>query len=216
MSGYLSLLVLSIAIGLDGVSVGLTYGLRKMKIPFLSLCVIGLCSFFAVFLVMSVGISLMEWLSAPTSQKIGASVLIFLGVITLWRTLTMKAQNHEQSHPEITEEKPISQIKVFGIIIQILRDPSYADSDRSGHITGWEAVMLGIALSLDAFGAGMSFALLGYPPFLTSILVAVMSSALLFTGTIIGERCEQIKWFRRLTWLPPVLLICIGLLKGVS
>lgn len=216
MSEYLSLLVLSIAIGLDGVSVGLAYGLRKTKIPVLSLFVIGLCSFIVVFSVMSAGITILEWLSPPTSQKIGASVLIFIGVITLWRTLTTRSQGHQPIKPENKEEKPISQIKVFGIIIQILRDPSYADSDRSGHITGWEAVLLGLALSLDAFGAGMSFALLGYPPLFTSALVAVTSSLLLFTGTVIGERCEKMKWFRSLTWLPPVLLICIGLLKGVS
>ncbi|TGU73590.1 sporulation membrane protein YtaF, partial [Mesorhizobium sp. M00.F.Ca.ET.186.01.1.1] len=36
MSGWLALLLVSLAISMDSVSVGLTYGLRNMKMPFLS------------------------------------------------------------------------------------------------------------------------------------------------------------------------------------
>ncbi len=216
MSGWMSLLILSVAIGLDGLSVGITYGLRRMNIPFQSLCVIGFCSLVVVFSVMTIGRSFLSWITPAMSQKLGASILIFIGFVTLWRMQISKAKGDLPGKNDSEVEQPISQIRIFGLIIQILRDPSYADSDRSGHISGWEAVMLGMALSLDAFGAGISFALLGYPPLLTSIFVAVTSAFLLFAGIMLGKRFEKISWFQNLSWLPPIMLICIGLLKGVS
>lgn len=217
MGGWISLLVLSVAIGLDGVSVGITYGLRRMHIPFPSLCVIGFCSMAVVYSVMSIGNTLLRWVTPAMSQKLGASILILIGFLTLWRMWFPKEKKEElPGKNEQANEQPISQIRIFGWIIQILRDPSHADSDRSGHISGWEAVMLGLALSLDAFGAGISFALLGYPPLLTSSFVAVTSALLLFSGMVLGKRFEKFRWFQSLSWLPPVMLICIGLFKGVS
>ena len=39
-----------------------------------------------------------------------------------------------------------------------------ADIDKSGVINGIEAVLLGFALSIDAFGAGIGAAILGFSP----------------------------------------------------
>ncbi|MGD8190587.1 sporulation membrane protein YtaF [Brevibacillus ginsengisoli] len=217
MGGWISLLILSVAIGLDGLSVGVTYGLRRMNIPLHSLCVIGFCSMTVVFSVMTVGNTFLHWITPAMSQKLGASILILIGFITLWRMYFSKDKKEElPGTKKQPSEHPMTQIRIFGLIIQILRDPSYADSDQSGHISGWEAVTLGLALSLDAFGAGISFALLGYPPLLTASFVAVTSAFLLFFGLMLGRRFEKFRWFQSLTWLPPVMLICIGLLKGVS
>ncbi|MCK9906790.1 manganese efflux pump, partial [Frankia sp. Cpl3] len=101
----------------------------------------------------------------------------------------------------------ITQFHLFGLIIQILRDPERADADKSGHIVGWEAVMLGLALSLDAFGAGISLTLLGYAPLLVSSCVAITSAGLLYTGVCIGRKADKLGWFSKFTWLPPLLLI---------
>ena len=55
------------------------------------------------------------------------------------------------------------ELRKLGVVIQILRSPSKADMDNSGSISTQEAMWLGIALSLDAFGAGLGAALLGFP-----------------------------------------------------
>ncbi|MDI5788515.1 hypothetical protein PO124_09275 [Bacillus licheniformis] len=54
-------------------------------------------------------------------------------------------------------------MKSLGIVIHILRKPTSADIDKSGIITGIEAFLLGFALSIDAFGAGIGAAALGFP-----------------------------------------------------
>ncbi len=219
VSGWLSLVLVSLAISMDSANVGMTYGLRKMRIPFRSLLVIAGCSFVVVFTVMTVGNSLTVWLTPELSKQIGAGVLIAIGAFTLWRMWLPSGEEHMRGSDRddrFVEQKLISQIRAFGLIIQILRDPSQADADRSGHIMGWEAVMLGLALSLDAFGAGISLTFLGYSPLVVSACVASASAVLLLVGIRVGGRVGQNRWLSRLTWLPPILLICIGLVKSFS
>lgn len=247
MSGWLSLLLVSLAISMDSVSVGLTYGLRNMRMPLLSLIVVSGCSFVVVYGVMLVGSSLTYWLTPEIGKHIGAAVLIIMGLFTLWRLVSPRAKaqaEHDlagesgrsssyetagdmlavsrqdsQSVAVEKQEEPertvLSQFRIFGVMIQILRDPAKADTDRSGHIMGWEAVMLGLALSLDAFGAGISLTFLGYTPLLVAICIAVMGALLLALGLALGRRAGKMKWLTRLTWLPPILLIFIGLVKSL-
>ncbi|WP_312114609.1 manganese efflux pump [Brevibacillus reuszeri] len=247
MSGWLSLLLVSLAISMDSVSVGLTYGLRNMRMPLLSLIVVSGCSFAVVYGVMLVGSSLTSWLTPEIGKHVGAAVLIIMGLFTLWRLISPRARAEaEKASSEETGQIPLgvaagdmlavtgqdshrvgeeksgeaeqtvlSQFRIFGVMIQILRDPAKADADRSGHIMGWEAVMLGLALSLDAFGAGISLTFLGYTPFLVAICIAVMGALLLALGLALGRRAGKMRWLTRLTWLPPILLIFIGLVKSL-
>ncbi|MGF9909874.1 sporulation membrane protein YtaF [Brevibacillus porteri] len=230
MSGWLALLLVSLAISMDSVSVGLTYGLRNMRMPFLSLVVVSGCSFAVVYGVMLVGSSLTEWLTPEIGKYIGAAVLILMGLFTLWRLIATRSGKETQESTAASsgavvaaekqeEQEPIvllSQFRIFGVMIQILKDPSKADADRSGHIMGWEAVMLGLALSLDAFGAGISLTFLGYSPLLVALCIAVMSALLLVVGIALGRRAGKASWLTRLTWLPPILLICIGVAKSLK
>ncbi|MFA4136758.1 MULTISPECIES: sporulation membrane protein YtaF [unclassified Brevibacillus] len=230
MSGWLALLLVSLAISMDSVSVGLTYGLRNMRMPFLSLVVVSGCSFAVVYGVMLVGSSLTEWLTPEIGTYIGAAVLILMGLFTLWRLIATRSGTEVQESTATSnnavvaaekqeEQEPIvllSQFRIFGVMIQILKDPSKADADRSGHIMGWEAVMLGLALSLDAFGAGISLTFLGYSPLLVALCIAVMSALLLVVGIALGSRAGKASWLTRLTWLPPILLICIGVAKSLK
>ncbi|MFG0213368.1 sporulation membrane protein YtaF [Brevibacillus porteri] len=231
MSGMLALLLVSLAISMDSVSVGLTYGLRNMRMPFLSLVVVSGCSFAVVYGVMLVGSSLTEWLTPEIGKSIGAAVLILMGLFTLWRLIATRSGTEAQEEStaessgavvaaeEQEEQEPIvllSQFRIFGVMIQILKDPSKADADRSGHIMGWEAVMLGLALSLDAFGAGISLTFLGYSPLIVALCIAVMGAVLLVVGIALGRRAGKASWLTRLTWLPPILLICIGVAKSLK
>src|SRR3712207_4419325 len=114
MGGWISLLILSVAIGLDGLSVGITYGLRRMTIPFHSLCVIGFCSMAVVFSVMTLGNTLLNWVTPAMSQKLGASILILIGFITLWRMRFSKVKKEELPGKNVEPtEQPMTQIRIF-------------------------------------------------------------------------------------------------------
>ena len=113
------------------------------------------------------------------------------------------------------EEKFIMNVEIrsLGIVIQILRKPTMADFDRSGTITGMEAVFLGVALSLDAFGAGVSAALLNYSVTFTTFLVCLLSFCFLFGGLKVGKVFGKYKWLKKYSFLPGIMLIVLGIFK---
>lgn len=76
-----------------------------------------------------------------------------------------------------------------------------------------EAMILGIALSLDAFGAGLGAALLGFSPWSTSLMIAVFSGTFLLMGMKTGLRLSGSYWMKHAAALPAILLIVMGIMK---
>lgn len=74
---YTGMLLLVIAVSLDGFSVGITYGMRQIKVPLLSLFVIMFCSGLIVFLSMEVGDFLRSFISPRGASMLGGGILIF-------------------------------------------------------------------------------------------------------------------------------------------
>lgn len=88
-----------------------------------------------------------------------------------------------------------------------------ADFDKSGHISSIEAVFLGLALSLDAFGAGIGAALIDLPPMLFPIVVTIASMCFVLVGIHIGKMIKNTSWIKSIAFLPGLALILIGLFK---
>jgi len=107
------------------------------------------------------------------------------------------------------------EIRSFGLVIEILKHPAAADVDRSGTISPGEAAVLGVALSLDAFGAGLGAALIGLSPWVTPAAIGFSSGFFLMAGLTAGARMSGFAWMRRLIFLPGMILIAMGILKLV-
>jgi putative sporulation protein YtaF len=210
MTQMISLFILALAVSLDSFSVGFTYGLRKMKIPFKSIIIIATCSAISLLIASGVGHILGEILSPSITDKIGGFILILLGAWVLYQFF-----RPEKNKELVSIEKTIVnfEIKSLGIVINILRKPMSADFDLSGTITGIEAFMLGVALSLDAFGAGVGAAMLGFSPLYLAATVAIMSSLFVMMGIKSGSFFSQSNWVQKFTFIPGVLLIIIGVWK---
>ena len=210
MVQYFSLILLAFAVSLDSFSVGFTYGLRKMQIPFKSILVIACCSAITLLAAMGVGNSIATFLSPAIADKIGGLVLVLIGGWVLYQFFRPSSQSNVRP-----EEKTLVnfEIKSLGLVIHILRRPMAADFDKSGTITGIEAFLLGLALSLDAFGAGIGAALLGYSPWMMAILVALMSSVFVWSGMMCGRVFSEIRWIKKCSFLPGLVLILIGIWK---
>jgi putative sporulation protein YtaF len=209
MSQTITLLLLAFAVSLDSFSTGLTYGLRKIVIPFKSISIISICSATTLLVAMLVGQTIQTFISPEVAGRFGGLILILLGAFVLYQFF------RPEKEVGLEEEKTLInfEIKSIGLVIQILRRPLTADFDKSGTITGIEAFMLGIALSLDAFGAGIGAALLSYSPIVLALAVMVMSFLFLSGGLKMGRFFSHIKWIQQVSFLPGVLLILIGVLR---
>jgi putative sporulation protein YtaF len=210
MANAFSIILLAVAVSLDSFSVGFTYGLRKMRIPFRSIAIIACCSALTLTISMLLGRLLQQFLSPVFAEKMGGIILIILGVWVIYQFFRSEKEKDILPHEKVIINL---EIKSLGLVIHILKKPMSADFDKSGTITGVEAIMLGLALSLDAFGAGIGASMLGYSPGYLALAVALLSSLLVFLGIKLGSYLSQITWLQRVSFLPGILLIIIGVWK---
>ena len=140
---------------------GVTYGLRKTRIPPLSVLIISLCSGLVLGASMQAGALLQRFLSPSVASVIGAAILILLGLWSLYQQvrrkasqmrpvsskdiskslMETKASDHQvKSRREVNTAGQVNlqravfslEIPKVGVVIQILRSPSKADLDDSG------------------------------------------------------------------------------------
>jgi putative sporulation protein YtaF len=181
-----------------------------MRIPFKSIAIIACCSALTLTIAMLIGHLLQQVVSSEFAGKMGGVILIILGVWVIYQFFRPEKEKDILPHEKVIINL---EIKSLGLVIHILKKPMSADFDKSGTITGVEAIMLGLALSLDSFGAGIGAAMLGYSPGYLALAVALLSSLLVFLGIKLGSYLSQITWLQRFTFLPGILLIIIGVWK---
>jgi putative sporulation protein YtaF len=215
MVNMLSLILLACALSLDSCSVGFTYGLRKVKIPMKSIITIAICSGIILMTSMGIGHAVTNFFSPIIAKRIGGFVLVCIGLWVLYQFYrSHKGVNSVNEEKNDSEDTIINfEIEVLGIVVKILKKPTAADLDRSGSINGLEAMLLGFALSLDAFGAGIGASMLGFSPLLTAAVTSTASALFLLFGMKLGNVLSQNSWLQKLTFLPGVFLILLGLMK---
>lgn len=190
------LLFIVFAVSLDGFTVGITYGLRKISITFFTCVIIMTCSGLVVFGAMTAGNILSQLISPTQASYIGGIIFICLGLFlsfSVFRSRSRRKKLKERSYASFID------------------NPTIVDADESGTLSIHEAFVLGIALALDAFGAGIAAAMLGFPVMVTTLLIALASGLFVYTGFKLGHRLAHIPWINDITYIPPLLLIGIGL-----
>lgn len=108
-------------------------------------------------------------------------------------------------------------IRFLGITIQIIRDPNNSDFDHSNNIDTKEALFLGIALSLDTIGIGISSSMLEINYFFLPLFVSIFELFFLSFGSFLGRRIKNISNVPENIWsiLASFLLIFIGITKFI-
>ncbi len=203
---YMGLLFLVSAVSMDGFVVGMTYGLRNIRVPFPAICIIMICSGTVVFLAMTIGTAFRSVISPDFTSKIGGVILICIGLFSIWNSLRSRRDLSAEEMAEDTSKKT----NFTSNISSVISTPSKADINQSGRISMSEALLLGVALSMDAFGAGFGASMLGYTALMTTIFIAFMSGAFLFAGIHVGAIFAQYSIMRKLVYVPAAILIAIG------
>ncbi|MBM7624621.1 sporulation membrane protein YtaF [Sporohalobacter salinus] len=216
----ISILLLALAISFDGLVVGITYGLRKIKIPLLSLIIISLTSAISVLVSMLFGQLITNFLSIKITKVLGGSILILVGIWILYQSVRQilidkTASSNISVNDNSASDQPLFDLKIksLGIVIKILKEPVKADFDYSGIISKKEAVFLGFALALDGFGAGIGAAMTGFSPVFTAIIAGVVILGCLSLGLYLGGKYNLKETDYRIALLPGLLLIILGIVK---
>lgn len=203
-------LLTGLALSMDGFTAGIAYGCRKIRLPLASSLVITLASLSAVSISMAFGRGLSAVLPGGIAVKLGALLLIALGFYNL-----MQACRQRINNLPVNEEEPLLtlSIKTLGIIIQILKEPASADFDSSGEIGLKEAFFLGLALALDAFGAGIGLAMTGLNILYTTLSVGVVQLVLVNGGICLGKSLKAERYQNVAAIIPGFIILGIGFSK---
>lgn len=215
------LLILAISLSVDALGAGVVYGMRKIKIPLISKIIISLFSIAYSALALFVGKTIAVCLPPFASKLIGVSILLAMGfwiMIQSYRKPKTTKDTHSIPAPLATKQSEKTLIRIaiksLGITVQVVRNPYEVDMDRSGIIDPMEAFVLGLALSVDAIGAGIGSAMAGYYGISVPFLVGLFQIVFLYIGSRIGA--IVLDWpihEKVLTFTPGLLLILLAILR---
>jgi putative sporulation protein YtaF len=200
------LLTLIFALSLDGLLVGVAYSLRQIKLPFLAYFLVGLTTSALMGLAALAGGALRTQIGPADGKLLGGYLLLGVG---LWQL----AQSWQQKlASRTTDQIALFRLKPLGLVVQILRDPEVADLNFSGSIDFREALLLGVALGLDALGAGFAAAL-SHLSMWAIPLTGICAMAMLALGSVLGKLLESVGVTRWGWAAPGLILIVLGLLQ---
>lgn len=202
------IVLLALALSIDCLGAGVSYGLQKIMLPWYGILIICCCSGTVLAGSMLLGGWLEQFIAPGLVRLLGAGLLVGLGLYMLGKSVQELVQAED-------EQQALFQWKIarLGIMVQILKEPRRADLDRSGKISSREALWLGLALSLDSCGAGIGMALMGYSPLWTSVCTAASACLFLSAGLYLGEHLGERLSYKKIKLLPGCLLVVIGLLR---
>lgn len=203
--------ILSIAVSLDALGVGLAYGMKKIKIPMKYKLMMAAFSILYTGIAVSIGNIIVKFLPPIVTNFIGSLILAGMGVWLLLQGVFKKTEEETETIPEC---KTVFEwmIKSLGITIQITRNPVSGDVDRSGYIDLKESLLIGAALSLDILGVGLGCAMIGLNIWLIPFTVAAAQLLFLSSGLYLGKLLAK----RRMRWLdfaPGIILIVIAIMR---
>jgi len=174
-----SALVFAIVVSIDNFTVGIAYGVKRIKIRLSSNLLIGLISSFGTLLSMVLGLAIIKAISAKTANLIGCVILLTLGIYFLVDFFKKKFK--------------IQSLKLqfkhdFSVYQALLNYPEIADVDKSGSLEVKESTMLAFALTLNNFGLGLGVGITGINIFEATILTFIISIISISLGYTVGQK----------------------------
>ncbi|MCR4403620.1 MAG: sporulation membrane protein YtaF [Firmicutes bacterium] len=213
----LAVLLFAVAVSIDGFAAGVAEGLRGIRVPFGSLVAMNVVSAAVVFVSVGCGRAISGFLTPVAGRLIGGVTLMALGAWTLFRRrapgsapAALDARRARTRTPSGWRGR-VAEPLVF--VTAVLEEPARADLDSSGTITSLEALLLGLALALDALTVGFGAGMAGLPTALTPLVACVTQTVFVSAGISLGRRVKTSAVAPGLEKVPGGLLILLGLMR---
>jgi len=201
-----SALFLGFAANLDNLGVGISYGVQKIRVPFLSNFSIALLSGIVVAISVLTGHLLSRYIAV--AGELGALMIVAIGI---W-VMVHKISTSNSLPAAIPVMKTYSvPIKALSLVVQITKEPSVADFDANGFISTKEAMLLGLTLSFNCIATGVGAGLTGIDPLSSGISVFIFSMISISVGYLIGWKTASDRFEHLSQVVSGVVLIIIGI-----
>lgn len=201
------ILIISAA-SMDAFAASLSYGISKIKIPAKSKAAISIVCTLFLTLAFIVSYFARGFISYRVTAAASFLILFFIGSEKLFDFfLKSKIRKSKALSANIT-----FRIMDLRFLLMVYCDNTKADADGSNTLSIKEAALLGCALSLDGFAAGIGIGLTNVNyPLLICFSLAVNLAAV-FTGELIGKHSAK-KAGHDMSWISGAVLITLAILK---
>jgi putative sporulation protein YtaF len=181
-----TILLLSLSSNLDNIGVGVSYGVRKINIPFTSNLLIASVTSCGTLLSVLLGQSIYLFISPEMAALLGGGIIIAAGIWVIFQEKVMHRGQEPLEKKELVAESGLPRFG-FRQIVSILDNPIIADWDFSGHIDLREAVALSLGLTINNIPNGVGAGMLGLSPILLTISVFLFSIMTIWIGISGGQ-----------------------------
>lgn len=205
--GLFYVILLSVGVSIDAMAAGTAYGLKNIRMPLISLTVIGIITgLFTIGAMLSAQL-FAESINSSLVAVIGAVLLFALGFWNIIVEYLARVTNKNDSKTKKTGNS------LGEGIIDIMAEPEKADSDKSNSISSIEAISLGIALGMDNMIATFAACMLVNLPAYTPLIMAGVQMSLIVVGIQVATYCVPHSVKNGLPYLPGVVLMILGLTR---
>lgn len=209
--GLFYVILLGIAVSIDGFVAGAAYGLKNIKMPAKSLGIVFIVTAICATLAMLGAYILGQFINTELAIAVGSFLLILLGAWSVFQQYLTKDVTPFEMEGEVTAKK--LTFSVGQLVISIMAKPETADVDKLGYISSLEAVFLGLAVGADAAVGTFAAALMGVLPLYTPLIIGVIHVICVAGGCYSSAHFVSDNWKKRFPYLPGALLIVLGLLR---
>ncbi len=176
-----TILLLSLSSNLDNIGVGVSYGIRKINIPFTSNLLIASVTSCGTLLSVLLGQSIYLFISPEMAALLGGGIIIAAGIWVIFQEKFMHRGHEPQEETRLVAATGLPRFG-FRQIVSILDNPIIADWDFSGHIDLREAIALSLGLTINNIPNGVGAGMLGLSPILLTISVFGFSILTIWIG----------------------------------
>jgi len=195
------IILIALANNLDNIGVRIAYSISGIRISLLKNIWIAVITFaistFAAFSGSIMSGLCGKRLSSPIS-------MVFLVLIGLWIIFEPYIKKERNSGIRSVQRNRNS-------IYAVYREPENADMDNSKDIDFKEATLLGVALSMNNIGGGLSAGMIGLNGFVVGLLSALISFLALWIGNYISGFFNRWGMGSKASILTGIILIAIGI-----
>ena len=197
---FVSSLLFAVSASLDALLVGVTYGIRKIRIPLLHNLFISLITLIGTILAICAGKALTPLLSrfpflTQHISRSGSAILLGMGLYYLLKKLLSfvhkktdtSGENTACCEPDTAEAVSTGSSDDAFIFAASTDPPREVPSRDTAPLTLRELALMGVALSLNNMGIGIGASMTGIPLLSASILTFLFSVCFLFLGNSLGN-----------------------------
>lgn len=216
---FIYITLISIANNIDNIGVRIAYSIRGIRITALKNLWISVITFILSSLSAFSGIFMSGYFPKHVSSIISMVLLTAIGVwiiaepyINEKRETSSSALEPSEAGGEVTAGTETNNCgKKDKSIYGILKKPENADLDNSKDIDFKEATLLGIALSINNIGGGLSAGMIGLNPFFMGFMSALISFLALWSGNYVTGVINRLNLGKKATTIAGIFMILIGI-----